>query len=1742
MRDLTARWLSVACCAALAAACGRSSNPATGSARTARAAATVSGTGPAQLVADLHPGSAPVGSFPHGFIASGSTAFFAADDGSSGYELWKTQGVPGDPVLVADIRPGGGSSLPSSGPVQGVAWNGGLLFAADDGSRGTELWFSDGTAAGTRLVKDLEPGTGSSSPRSFTVVGSKVFFAATTSANGEELWVTDGTAGGTSLVLDIDRGYGGINPGASSSPEELTAVGSTLYFTADDGAVGRELWRSDGTAAGTSLVMDISAGSDAPTHLVAFQGRLFFTDVDANGNRVLWSSTGTAAGTAPVGVPTTAQADPDALTPVGASLYFTAGPATGREVWAWDTSLARYVARTIRGTTPSDPVTIAASNGIVYASLVCSATVPCAGSYAQDGRELYAWNGFAWQLLADIAPGAFDSNPTLLTDVAGTLYFGATGTGSATLWRTDGTAAGTQQVDPALAVREIGVLSNAAIFSGEDAGVSGAEPWIVIPAGGTSASRLLNVHPDLGSSTPQSLTAWNGQLLFSADDGVNGRQLWVVNPAVQPLGASLATDAYQNVGNFSDPQDLVDAGGALLFTANGLFQGRELRAYPSADPTFLVTDLAPGAASAIRVPGWLTRLGANVLFVADDGSGLGSELWRTDGTAAGTALVQDVWPGPTSSFPGSLVAIGGNVWFVAADGGASDGNTQAKAFRSDGTAAGTVPVDLLGGTPGEFVFDPTWFSSFGTSVVFSAVNTTQNLGRALFVWDPGTNLVRSITAFGAPTVGTPDPVGFTTLGTAGYFGVRDSTDRGYALWKTDGYDSGTTKVAPIGTLGGGRYSSPIVLGGKLWFVGNDDVHGDELWVSDGTPSGTKMLVDGFPGAGGALDGSALFPLPARGEVLFAADDGASGRELWISDGTVLGTRLLHDIWPGPGSSNPADFTAVGDLVFFTADDGSTGRELWVLDTSVANLDLTPPVPVCPAQPVVYEATGPAGADPVLAISASDDRGGPVTVTFDPASGSPFSFGITPVLATATDASGNRAQCGFDVLVQDTTPPTLGCPGDLSLEATSAAGATAVFVGTTAASAVDAVTATPSVTYAPASGSTFPLGPGKAPLSTPVLVTAWDASNNTTTCTFHVNVADTTPPSVTCPAAVTVEATGPAGATASWGAATATDAVSPQSAIAITFDATPLASVFPLGTSTVHALARDEAGNVGTCPFGVTVRDTTAPSVACPADVVVEATSPSGASASFAATASDTVNPSPGVLYDPAPAGTWTGGQQVSAAFPYGTTTVRATAWDGYNLSAPCQFLVTVRDTTPPAVTCPAPVTAEATGALGAPVPLAGLATATDVATATPSVAYAALGAAVSATGWVAPLGSTGVTATATDRAGNTASCTFPVTVVDTTPPRVTCPADFAVDAASAAGSAVAFVSTTAASATDLVTAAPGIAYAPASGSLLPVGAGGAPYVSTVTATATDVAGNAASCTFHVTVADVTPPVPLCPGDLTYEATGPAGATVAAWVDASGVPTDATGLDAVTPAFLISPAHGLVTYAPGPGSVFPLGATPVTATVSDAAQNRAACAFQVHVVDTTPPAITCPSPAPVEATGNGGADVEFVTTATDAVTLAPAVAYDGGHGPGTFFALGTTHVTATATDAAGNPASCQFDVEVVDHTPPTIVCPGDRQVPGNGSVAVFFPAPAVSDAGTPSPAVTSTHRSGDVFPLGDTPVTFTATDASGNAASCTMTVSVHPTPFEGGGGCSTGSGGAVALLGLGAALLRRRRRP
>jgi ELWxxDGT repeat protein len=309
---------------------------------------------------------------PHELTNVNGTLFFAADNLIDAIELWKSDGTELGTVLVGDgINPFGNSS-----PIDLVNVGGILFFVADDGTHGRELWKSDGTLAGTVLVKDINPGGGhsftSEPTNELTNVNGTLFFAANDGTHGVELWKSNGTDAGTVLVKDI-------HPTGNSSPDELINVGGILFFTANDGAIGRELWRSDGTLAGTVLVKDITSdnSSSNPSGLTDVNGTLFFAaDDDGTHGRELWKSDGTDAGTVEVEDiwPGTNGSFPPwpeipEMINVGQILFFAANDgAVGRELWRHDpiavtTELVKDINPGIGDSSPSELTNV---NGVLF--------------------------------------------------------------------------------------------------------------------------------------------------------------------------------------------------------------------------------------------------------------------------------------------------------------------------------------------------------------------------------------------------------------------------------------------------------------------------------------------------------------------------------------------------------------------------------------------------------------------------------------------------------------------------------------------------------------------------------------------------------------------------------------------------------------------------------------------------------------------------------------------------------------------------------------------------------------------------------------------------------------------------------------------------------------------------------------------------------------------------------------------------------------------------------------------------------------------------------------------------------------------------------------------------------------------------------------------------------------------------------------------------------------------------------
>jgi hypothetical protein len=662
-------------------------------------------------------------------------------------------------------------------------------------------------------------------------------------------------------------------------------------------------------------------------------------------------------------------------------------------------------------------------------------------------------------------------------------------------------------------------------------------------------------------------------------------------------------------------------------------------------------------------------------------------------------------------------------------------------------------------------------------------------------------------------------------------------------------------------------------------------------------------------------------------------------------------------------------------------------------------------------------------------STSDPDGDTVSCTQTPAG--PYALGTTPVNVSCDDGKGGSASCTGTVTLTDDDRPTLACGAAQQVECTSPSGASATF----SASATD--NCGPVSASCPGSGSTFPVGTSSTSCS------ATDASGNDASCSTTITVVDTTSPDIACPAPTAAECTGNHQAVVDVAAAHASDLCG-----AVQTD-DPGPTAYPLGTTTFSLTATDAFGNTSSCTTNVSVNDTTAPSITCPAPVKAECESNHQAQVD------------PGAAQGADVCGEANVSGATAGSFPLGTTTTSYTARDEIGLAASCTSSVTVEDTTAPSIACPTPVTTECTGNSSATV---------DVAAATASDLCGSATASDPAPASY-PLGTTTVAQTATDEAGLQASCTTSVTVADTTAPSISCPAPASAECT---GNHSAFVDPGTAIAADVCGDVS--VQGPGAG-VYPLGTTSAAYV------ATDALGLQSSCASAVTVVDTTAPSISCPAPVTAECTGNHSASVdVAPASASDVCGDVTTSD---------PAE----------QSYPLGTTTVSETATDDSGQTATCTTEVTIVDTTAPSISCPAPVVAECTGNRSATVDVAAGVASDVCGDASVTDPAAQS----YPLGTTPVFETATDESGLTASCSTSVTVVDTTAPTFAALAPQSVLGNCSgAALAFTKPTATD-GCDLATVTCSALAGNSF--GANTITCTAQDPSGNTATTTIAVNV-----------------------------------
>jgi hypothetical protein len=879
--------------------------------------------------------------------------------------------------------------------------------------------------------------------------------------------------------------------------------------------------------------------------------------------------------------------------------------------------------------------------------------------------------------------------------------------------------------------------------------------------------------------------------------------------------------------------------------------------------------------------------------------------------------------------------------------------------------------------------------------------------------------------------------------------------------------------------------SPIATGGtfsQVAAIGDFNLDGKpDLAVGNGTTHNVTILLGdgsgGFAATAGSPIAGTFFPI-----TIAANDFDADGKPDLIV-GIAITEQLAVLRGDGNGGFALSILNVPGDPGRFAASDYNLDGRLDLATANVSADNVRILLNTCPQNaapsitttPVTLQQTTSALNTQIATVSDMEDAAASLIVTIDGGTSSIVN-GVTvsnlsvdamgvvradvdaacgssnaAFTLTVTDTGGASNTATLDVTVTpETVPPTLSCPADIT-QSTDPGQCLASISYTTPTASDNCPGAT--VACNPPTASTFSKG------VTTVTCTATDAAGNTANCSFTVTVNDTENPLLTCPENITQGTdNNECQAVVNYPEFGATDNC-PEVG---TPTCNPTSgSTFQKGTTTVNCSVSDASGNSASCSFTVTVNDLQAPTITCPANIVVPA----------ANNQCDALVNYPAIIVSDNCSGVGTPicNPPTGSTFQKGTTTVNCSVSDGAGLTAGCSFTVTVNDTQPPTIACPANVTiASNTCVSNAYTPPGGSDNCmgvTVLCNPPPSTCF--------------PVGTTTVTCTATDTAKNTANCSFTVTIAPCT---ITCPAN--LTQSNDAGQCAAIVNY----AQPTTTGSCGsVSCSPSSGSSFPKG--------TTTVTCTTTVGP--SCTFTVTVNDTQAPTISCPANV-------AQANDKGQCQAVVNYPNATATDNC-------PGVGTPKCSPASGSIFPKGVTTVTCTVSDANGNPNSCNFTVTVNDSEAPTITCPANISMPTTT--GQCARVVTYAAPAVTdncdkgLIPSCLPPSGSS----FAKGVTTVNCTVADSSGNPKSCSFTVTINDTERPQITCPPNLIRPTDTGLctAIVTYTPMATD-NCPGVTVTCNPPSGSSFPKGSTSVSCVATDTTGNTAICLFFVTVNDT--------------------------------
>jgi ELWxxDGT repeat protein len=840
-----------------------------------------------------------------------------------------TAGLAGTPHLTLDINTH--RAARSSDPTYLGKLGNSIYFIAHDvpGASHAALFKTDGTDGGTTKVRDIGPGGILPSyflyrppyekPTLFIPAGTKAYFLAWQTTTGQEVWVTDGTEAGTRMVADVYPGPGG-------GPLLLGLVGTDLVFASNTSDKTWQIFRSDGTSAGTVALSNFPASSyGILNESVAVNGKIYMSLDKMNicCQPDLWVTDGTIAGTHQIGASTSQyHVEPSSFAVFGNSILFTGGdPNTGSNV-LYKLDPTSDTIQILAGAqfNSSYQSSIAVINGFALFVGADSALWRTDGTMAGTSKV----KDIGLTTLA----GRLGSQDTQLLRVGDRAIFqGDDGVHGAYIWSSDGTDQGTVPLIPAHAYPNLGpqtMLGNVGThgyFAVNNSPSAGSGGWQLAVTDGTLSGT--HVLTDVGSIdiTDFGINAIQGDdtltfiYTFNNTGGITKR-LFSYAPQTNTL--TPLRDSPQIVNN---ERPLLD-GGHLFFKSFDSVTGVEpWISDGTIAGTHMIQNVNPESLTDDSNPNSFVDFGGELAFLANDG--INTLIWVSDGTAAGTKQLPKVTPAKGVNLPSPLSVMNGSLYFFAFDGSGS--SQLMRVSGPDGAAQALAPLTPM--HPPAAYYNPPCLDQrtavMNNNLYFAAEH---GAGYELFKTDGTTTGTVALTNLTTNTFAFI-PCSLTSEGNHVYFTAY--TANGLQLWATDGTSAGTVQISNVTGLLSAPTPTPTVLNGQFYFASYDSTNSSQLWKTDGTAAGTLMTAT-FPSENGNF--TSVWPIGVlSGKLLLEALIGTSPPQLWISDGTQAGTTPLDT----PPLSQIASVTIIGSKAYFPIQSTPTSSEPWVTDGTQA---------------------------------------------------------------------------------------------------------------------------------------------------------------------------------------------------------------------------------------------------------------------------------------------------------------------------------------------------------------------------------------------------------------------------------------------------------------------------------------------------------------------------------------------------------------------------------------------------------------------------------------------------------------------------------------------------------------------------------------------------------------------------------------------------------------------------------------